>query len=414
MEFQDLLFPVTDKWEGLLSITTTGIHDKDVNHYRMNVGDAVSPNRRLTRLLPTLKGVGIFSGTEVCFSTREENVDGLVAWVVHFVKKVLIPKVDNIAIEILVEHINGVESRCERVIPESANDFESMSTSSIEHLVSGLEDYVLKHRNVLAIECQSCFPSRELIKVGRGLACSTENNRGTGQITEAVILVTAESLQPCCRAVSCSTTEVLYFQDYTPSQIPQSFVNALTSIDWQSYGLGISGTVVDGEGHAVFEWESLPTFGQMTIAIHSYQRKVMLPQIRQSTQSDRNMLKKAVKVALDDLKGKDRGLFLSSQAVKIRDYAPDLSRSIAGLIISSDDSDFQGDCATLLGLSSSDACIKDTIEACIQEKIIRIIESNDGEPKMQGDILPYLFEGEIAFEEEFLNEDIEDACMLDI
>ncbi|KAK2357823.1 type 2 DNA topoisomerase 6 subunit B [Trifolium repens] len=59
------------------------------------------------------------------------------------------------------------------------------------------------------------------------------------------------------------------------------------------------------------------------------------------TQLDRSLLKRAVKISLDDLKAKHSGDFLSSRAVQIRNHAPDLAQTIAGLILSSSELDFQ-------------------------------------------------------------------------
>lgn len=46
--------------------------------------------------------------------------------------------------------------------------------------------------------------------------------------------------------------------------------------------------------------------------------KVTTLQARQKTAAERNLIKKAVKNAMDDLKAKDTGLFLGSNALKVK------------------------------------------------------------------------------------------------
>ncbi|KAK1552518.1 hypothetical protein Q3G72_018636 [Acer saccharum] len=112
----------------------------------------------------------------------------------------------------------------------------------------------------------------------------------------------------------------------------------------------------------------------------------------QKTQLNQNLIKKAVKLALDDLKEKHAGLLLSAHAVKICSYAPDLARSITGLILSSNDSEFQGECLTLLGLQSQHID-GETVEGCINEKIVSVIEMNDRKPRKSKEVAaPFLFE----------------------
>ncbi|KAK0574554.1 hypothetical protein LWI29_025412 [Acer saccharum] len=73
-------------------------------------------------------------------------------------------------------------------------------------------------------------------------------------------------------------------------------------------------------------------------------------------------------------------------------YAPDLARSITGLILSSNDSEFQGECLTLLGLQSQHID-GETVEGCINEKIVSVIEMNDRKPRKSKEVAaPFLFE----------------------
>lgn len=76
-------------------------------------------------------------------------------------------------------------------------------------------------------------------------------------------------------------------------------------------------------------------------------------------------------------------------------YAPDLAKTIAGLILSSNDFDFQGECVKLLGLHSHDQTLeKESIEACLNEKILKAISLNDKKKCRRNAPAPLLFEGE--------------------
>lgn len=63
----------------------------------------------------------------------------------------------------------------------------------------------------------------------------------------------------------------MYFQDFTPCSISQPALHALTSINWQTYGLRLRGNFVDGDDIPVLEWEDNP-FARMDIAIHIYHK----------------------------------------------------------------------------------------------------------------------------------------------
>lgn len=104
-------------------------------------------------------------------------------------------------------------------------------------------------------------------------------------------------------------------------------------------------------------------------------------------------------------------------AFQIREYAPDLSRTIAGLIMSSSDLDFQTECASLLGLDSAEAD-EEMIESCIRDKIVGVIEMNDRKIKGERSNAPCLFECQSLYEEEYcIDEDDggleENASILD-
>ncbi|XP_020251574.1 type 2 DNA topoisomerase 6 subunit B-like isoform X2 [Asparagus officinalis] len=393
VEFQELeveRLGVSDKWDGMISVTTTGINDKEIHHYRLNLN---ASKTKLKRLPPTEKNCGTFSGTEVGLSTLEEDkADELMAWVVHFIQK-------NVAIELVAEHIDGQHSRRDHLLQQNDDNSLPISSSCIERLASGLENYVLKHGNIVEENCQTCAAKREHLKVGTGQASNTGNGKSAGHIVDVAIVIATMSSEQCCWRANSSVTQVLYFQDFSLASISDSSLSALISVNWQNYGLKLKSNFVDKDSHAVLEWDNIPLFSHIDIAIHSY-NKVTTLQSRQKTAAERALIKKAVKNAMDDLKAKDTGLFLSSNALKVRQYVPELSRAIAGLITSSNDWDFQSECASLLGLDSDEADQEEIVESCIRDKIVGIIEINDRKVKGERGTAPCLFESESLYEEE--------------
>ncbi|KAF8390427.1 hypothetical protein HHK36_024953 [Tetracentron sinense] len=380
-EFQDLNYTrncvSAEKWDGVLSVTTTSICVNEIYHYNLNLKQNVAA-RRLT------------SGTEVSLSTYE-SMDDLIAGITRFFQKMLILKIPNldfegssvssafmshgcescdhseasysvhmkVAVELLVERADSPASRSENLLNDGI--LLPFPMSNIERLSSGLEDYVLKHGNSLDKECRACFSSREHLKVGSGVACCTENLRNTEHVVEAVIIISElpESSSPSCLGACGTATKVIYFYDFSPCSIPQSSLKALTSIKWKSYGLTLRASVADRDGSAILEWENLLPHAHIDIALHSQQK----------TQVDRNLVKKAVKLALDDLKERYTGILLSAHALKICNFAPDLAKTIAGLILSSNDLGFQGECFSLLGVHSQEIGEEKVVD-CIREKII--------------------------------------------
>ncbi|WJX55934.1 hypothetical protein P8452_41647 [Trifolium repens] len=253
----------------------------------------------------------------------------------------------NIAIQLVSEDYDVPESQYEKVFLANTSEQSPISTSSLEQLKSGLQDYVLKHGNNLSSKCNSCFTSWEELKVGSGVACCTINRLHTELVMEAVVVINNMSIQnTMCFREYGDKTEVLYFKDFSPCVMSQSSMKALKSIDWKGYGLHLRG-IVELDGIALLEWENLPTDTHIDIVLHSY-----LKQPRKMTQLDRSLLKRAVKISLDDLKAKHSGDFLSSRAVQIRNHAPDLAQTIAGLILSSSELDFQRECFSILKSNS--------------------------------------------------------------
>ncbi|KAK2428281.1 hypothetical protein P8452_42344 [Trifolium repens] len=404
-EFQDLKVSFTnvaDNWDGMLSIKTTSINDSEIHNYQINLKE--SGSSRITRLPSDTKNGAKFSGSEVCLSSFV-NPDLLLADIHSLLEK-------NIAIQLVSEDYDVPESRYEKVFLANTSEQSPISASSLEQLQSGLEDYVLKHGNNLSSKCNSCFTSWEELKVGSGVACCTVNRLHTELVMEAVIVISNMSIQnTMCFREYGDKTEVLYFKDFSPCVMSQSSMKALKSIDWKRYGLHLR-DIVELDGIALLEWENLPTDTHIDIVLHSYLKQypaldrsffalswtTVIPTPRKMTQLDRSLLKRAVKLSLDDLKAKHSGDFLSSRAVQIRNHAPDLAQTIAGLILSSSDLDFQRECFSLLGLQSQDVGTE-IMENSIKKKIVSVIEMNDKESDKSKEIAPFLFEEKAHIQE---------------
>ncbi|KAE8023474.1 hypothetical protein FH972_009164 [Carpinus fangiana] len=346
---------------------------------------------RRRKLLGGVSGLEVFEGrhrsrkvggTEVFFSIFE-SVEVLLPEINAFFQKMLVLKIPNVAYEVVVEREDASGSRCKNLFLANEPYPPPFSASNLDRLKSGLEDYVLKHGNNSNKKCGSCFPSLECIKAGSGIACCTVDHRNAGRMMEAIILISEISeTTSCCFRTCGAKSEVFYFKDFSPSSISPSSMKALTSIDWRSYGLTLASIVNQG-GHALLEWEGLPPYAHIDI--------VMIPSVGQKTQLDRNLIKRAVKLALDDLKDKHAGVLLSAHALKIRSYAPDLAKTMAGLILSSNDTDFQEECFYLFGLQFQGVG-GEIVEDCIKEKIISVIEMNDRKPHQRSEeVAPFLF-----------------------
>ncbi|KAK7252376.1 hypothetical protein RIF29_36276 [Crotalaria pallida] len=348
-------------------------------------------------------------GSEVCLSSSV-SLDLLLAEVHSFLQKMLILGIPDVAIRLVAEDGDVPGSRFEKVFLANECTPLPISASNLELLKSGLIGYVLKHGNNLSNKCNDCFPSWEELKVGSGVACCTENRLHTELVMEAVIVMSNISREntTCIREYGDKTEcQVLYFKDFSPHAISRSCMKALKSTDWKKYGLNLGG-IVQQEGCALLEWENLPSNTHIDIVLHSYYKQYpTLNTPRKTSQVDRNLVKKAVKLSLDDLKEKNPGLFLSSRALQIRSYAPDLAKTIAGLILSSDDSDFQGECFSLLGLQSQEVGTEN-VENCIKEKIVSVIEMNDKEPHKTKEVAPFLFVDDRVQDMEFQENNYEE------
>ncbi|CAN1236234.1 Type 2 DNA topoisomerase 6 subunit B-like, partial [Linum grandiflorum] len=362
-------------------------------------------DRKLKRFPSNLKNGVKFRqgiGTEVCLSIFE-SMDVLVSEINSFLQKMLVLQIPNIASELVVEQ-EGVlpGSRSEYVYPAIEESVLSPS-SSIKHLQSGLEEYVLKHGNNSL--------QKENLKVGAA-SYSPETRKNSGLVMEVIVIVSeAETAPPS--STGSSETQVLYYQNFKPSSMARSTLTALSSIDWKSYGLTLH-SAIDQDG-CLLHWENLQS------NVHIYMHTELSP--RRKTEPDKNVVKKAVKLAMDDLKDRNPGLLLSQRSIKIRSYAPDLARSIAGLITSSMDRDFREECFSLLGLQAEDV---GTAEDCIRKKIVSVIEVNDRNPLKgkdhvaaatslfgddsnreragKGNVLPFMLEDD-SFQSSYLEED---------
>lgn len=63
----------------------------------------------------------------------------------------------NVAIELVVGFEDIPGSQCENIFLANDTNHLPFSTSSIERLKSGLEDYILKHGHRSTQSCKSCF-----------------------------------------------------------------------------------------------------------------------------------------------------------------------------------------------------------------------------------------------------------------
>ncbi|CAA7402286.1 unnamed protein product [Spirodela intermedia] len=311
--------------DGILFVTTTCIRDKEVYRYRLNLMEQAGTAARLTKLPSLSKNGNKFSGTEVSVSMSvEEGVGEFAKWVGGLIRKVSILRIPIIAFQLKSEDINIYGSNYES-IPMEIRTLQPLPSSNIERLISGLEDYVRRHGNVLGKMCQSCFSSGKL------------HGRKWDHYCHPLLLETISSIHISSQLVGIT------FLLHTTSN-----TNPLT------------------------------------------RNKVLPLQALQGSGVDKNLVKRAVKSGLDNLKMKHRGVFLGPRALKIQKYVPDLSRALAGLILSSNDRDFQNECALLLGLDPLDVGVEGKVEWCIREKVTRVVETSGGKEPKEG--APCLFE----------------------
>lgn len=82
---------------------------------------------------------------------------------------------------------------------------------------------------------------------------------------------------------------------------------------------------------------------------------------------------------------------------------------MAGLILSSNDSGYQEECFSLLGLQFQGVG-GETVEDCIKEKIVSVIEMNDRKSRQRSEeVAPFLFRDDCLQELEFQEEEYEEG-----
>ncbi|CAH9087863.1 unnamed protein product [Cuscuta epithymum] len=394
------------KWDGLMSISTTSISDKDMHNLNLNMKNTAS-SKRLTRLPSTSKNGAHFSGTEVSMSTFE-SFDHLLEDLTLFFKKMLILKIPLVAVELLVDYYNMPGSCTENCIMAIECGSLPFPVESVTSLRTCFDDYVLKHRNKLDSVCPYCFLTGENLMVGTGVASCSGNMQGNALVMEAVVVISELPMvaTPSCFREHERETQVLFYRDFVPSTIPKSLLSALESINWKSYGLTLR-NIMDQDGCALLEWESLPPTLHIDIIIHYYDKQVNLLDSLIS-QKGRGLTRRAVKLALDELKEKNKGVLLSQHAQKICSYAPDLSKTIARLILSSNDRDFRGECCSLLGLQFSDFNME-AVEGSIRERIVSVIGKHDQKTRVSREASELLFEDQcIQRPEDFMEEEYQE------
>ncbi|XP_071928531.1 type 2 DNA topoisomerase 6 subunit B-like [Coffea arabica] len=409
-EFEALRYatnPISaSKFDGVITITTTGISDNEIHTFSLNINETISSGR-LTKLSSISKCGAKFSGTEAVLSTAE-SLNDLQSDISLFLHKMSMVKLPTVAVELLVDSLGVRGSQLQScVLAVDCSPLPSSATN-IERLKSGLEEYVLKHGNRLENFCQLCFSTAEHLKVGTGMAKRSGTSQSKRQMMEAVVVIseTSEPAFPACCRPSGKRTEVFFFKDFTPCSIPQPSLDALTSIKWKDYGLTLK-RITDQDDIALLEWENLPPNFHIDIALHSYHKEVMMVPSAGNRQADKTFTRKALKLALYELKETNDKALLSSHALKICNYAPDLAKTIAGLVLSSCDINFKKECFSVLGLQ----CQKleaSGLENCIKDKILSAIGSNDRKAQRTREPAAILFQNE-CFQLDFQDEDYEDG-----
>ncbi|CAN1345462.1 Type 2 DNA topoisomerase 6 subunit B-like [Linum perenne] len=268
-EFQDMEVASdsirSGNWDGLLSVKTTSLSDKKIRNCQVNLREHGS-DRKLTHLPSNLKNGVKFRhgiGTEVCLSIFE-SVDVLVSEINSFLQKMLVLKIPNITSELVVEQ--GVPgSRFEYVYPAIEENVLTFPSSSIKHLQSGLEEYVLKHGNNSL--------QKEHLKVGAA-SCSSESHKHSGLTMEAVFIISeAETVAPS--NTHSSETQVLYYENFKPSSMARSSLTALSSLDWKTYGLTLR-NAIDQDG-CLLHWDNLQSNVHIYMALHCYHKQYPFP-----------------------------------------------------------------------------------------------------------------------------------------
>ncbi|CAM8936435.1 unnamed protein product [Rhodiola kirilowii] len=256
--------------DGVLSIATTNISDNEIKNYQIYLKEVVSA-RRVTVLPIQPKNGARFSGTEVSFSTVQ-NISDFLPEILCFLKKMLILGIPVFSVQFQKDSIDVMVQNY--IGPIYENPVVEPVASTIELLKSGFGDYVLKHGNKSDTKCMSCFSDQrceDLLKVGTGMVYCIEGQRNAGLLVEAVVIISDSNdpSSPCFREFGANT-EVVLFNDFSPSLLTQMSLKVLTKLDWKSYGLTL-GNILDIDGHVLLEWENLQPNVHIDIALHCHQ-----------------------------------------------------------------------------------------------------------------------------------------------
>ncbi|KAM3308450.1 type 2 DNA topoisomerase 6 subunit B-like isoform X2 [Capsicum chacoense] len=255
---------LANQWDGMLYLSTTSVSDSEIHNLNLNLKESNSAGT-LTKLPSTAKNGAKFSGTEVSVSISK-SLDDLLAEVTCFLQKMILLKVPKVVMELLVGGDDSLGSQIgSRILVIEGSSVYS-PVESIKCLKLGLKDYVRKH--------QTRFSVGENLKVGTGVANSSGSSQGNSQVVEAVVIISemSELVPSSCIREQDMKTEVLYFEDFVSCSIAQSSLDALTNINWKSYGLALR-SIASHDGSVMLEWENvLPDF-HIHIAIHCYHRQ---------------------------------------------------------------------------------------------------------------------------------------------
>ncbi|XP_059066290.1 type 2 DNA topoisomerase 6 subunit B-like [Cryptomeria japonica] len=304
----------------------------------------------------------------------------------------------SIALDLCLEPFDNSETCCENIFMWNEGILLPKSMSKIDRLAKGTVDYRINNMQKLDNQVQGPLAFRECFKVGRGSVYSLEANTKMEIVFEVVlVLEIAKDTNKSCSTESTIKAKALYFEEYFPNSVTVSMVQALKSVDWKNYGLHMKGIEVDNFGDASIEWEGLQTIVNLDIVLHRYKREYPPENMIDSVQVFRHLffykclkrrkkafselviVKNALGKALNELKENNPELFLSQRACKMKTYAPDLSRSISGLIMSSNDMNFKEECAHIVGVSLEDLC-QEKLLSCINKKILDVINITDRNP----------------------------------
>lgn len=365
-----------DTWDGVLKIITTDAEEDEVQHYQLTCGNSNASNRPL-HIGSSPKARRTFSGTEASLSVQG-NLEQFVLYIKDLCQKISILKMSTIALELCLEQIDNSKSLSEILFMSNEGTILPKSMSTIDCLSSGIMEFKVKHGHVLDKQTHESCAFRDCFRIGKGITYRQEVTGLTENVLEVVlVLEIADTTGPSCLVEHIIKAKVLYFEDYFPSTVTPPTVQALSSVNWLKYGLTLRGIQVDNFGDAVIELEGMQTVAGFDIVLHKYQKKCLKK--RKKTSSELKTIKDSLGMAMDELKESNPEHFLSQRASKMKAHAPELSRSISGLIMSSNDMAFKEECVSILGLPPTDLH-QEILDHWIKQRILDIIEMTDRNP----------------------------------